>query len=289
VIAALLLAAAPAAALPSWEVAAATSALVGAETVVVYKPSVAPGARLAPDALASATTDFAVLKAEGRPDGTWAWTLLPLDEGRKSFVARWTLDGAPAAAPAALLPVSTPKVGGDADIEDIKGPIAARRALWPWLLAALLGALAWEAWRRWRAWRASRPETAAPPAPPVAPEETAERALAELAASGLWPRGEHAAYYLKLTDILRVYLEARWGRPATAMTSAEVARLVKREHADLATSAAVRDLLQRADLVKFARIKPAEAEGPADAELVRGVVRATTPRPAVAAAPETAR
>ncbi len=115
----------------------------------------------------------------------------------------------------------------DADIADIKGPLSARRAWWPWLLAAALGALAWEAYRRWKARPAVEGGEPVTEEPPVSPEDAAETALAALAAEGLWERGEHAAYYLKLTEILRAYLEARYGEPATAMTSVEVARLVK--------------------------------------------------------------
>ncbi len=275
---------------PAWKISGATAASVGAETVFVYVPPVPDAAKMTADTLASTTTGFAVVKAEARPDGSWAWTVLPLDEGRKTFVARWTRDGAPYAAPPVEIPVKTPGIEKDADIQDIKGPVAARRPLWPWLLAAALGALAWEAWRRWKAARAARPVPDAPAAPPLSPEEAAERALTELEASGLWPRGEQTAYYLRLTDILRAYLEARWAEPATAMTSAEVARLIKDRHADFKTAAAARELLQRADLVKFARLKAGEDEGPADARLVRALVAATTPRPApVEAAPEAAR
>jgi len=284
---ALLLAAPAAAAGVSWQVSGDTSALVGAEAGLVYRPATPPGAKLEPDALASATTDFAVVKVEARPDGAWAWTLLPLDEGTFDFVARWTLDGKPVSAPPATLVARAPDLPKDVDIEDIKKPIAARRALWPWLLAAALGALAWEGWRRWKS--RPRPEgLAAAAEPPPPPEAAAEKALAELGASQLWERGEHAAFYLRLTDILRAYLEARYGEPASAMTSVEVARLVKSREPDLKASAAVRELLGRADLVKFARFKPAADEGPRDIQTTLGVVRATTPR-AATPAPEAAR
>ena len=279
-----VLLAAPAAALePSWEVSGATSALVGAETFLAYKPSVPSGAKLEADPLSSATTDFAVVKAESRPDGTWAWTVLPLNEGRLSFTARWLLDGRAVAAPPVPLAAVTPGIPKDADIVDIKEPISARRALWPWLLAAVLGALSWEAWRRWKARPRALGSPDFPSEPPLAPEDAAEKALAELAASGLWERGEHAAYYLRLTDILRAYLEARYGEPATAMTSPEVARLVQTKAPDLKASALAREVLSRADLVKFARIKPGAEEGPRDAAQVLAVVRATTPAPTLPA------
>ena len=40
----------------------------------------------------------------------------------------------------------------------------------------------------------------------------------------------------------------------------------------------VRELLSRADLVKFAKAKPAPDEGSRDADLALGLIRATTPR-----------
>jgi hypothetical protein len=279
VILALMLAGNAAAADVSWSVAGATSALVGSEAHIVYRPTVSPvGTKLEPDVLASATTSFAVVKAEAGKDGSWTWTVLPLDEGVLSFIARWKLDGQDAAAPPVALSARAPSVPKDADIVDIKGPLAARRAWWPWLLAAALGALAWEAYRRWKARPAAAGGESSPAEPPLAPEDAAERALAALAASQLWERGEHAAYYLKLTDILRAYLEARYGEPALAMTSVEVARLVKAKQPDLKIGGVVRELLQRADLVKFARIKPSADEGPSDAAQVLDIVRATTPR-----------
>jgi hypothetical protein len=262
----------------AWIVSGDTSTLVGAEARLVYRPSVPLGSALAPDALASATTGFAVVKAEAGKDGTWTWTVLPLDEGKLSFIARWKLDGKDAAAPPVEIEARVPEMPKDAEITDIKRPLAARRALWPWVLAALIGAAAWEAWRRWKA----RPRAAggffSPPEPLIPPEIAAERALAELEASQLWEQGEHAAYYLRLTDILRAYLEARYAEPASAMTSVEVARLVKAKEPDLKAATLVRELLSRADLVKFARIKPGPGDGPGDAGLVREVVRATTPR-----------
>ena len=284
IILALMLAGNAAAANVSWTVAGDTSALVGSEARITYRPAVSPlGAKLEPDVLASASTTFAIVKAEAEKDGSWTWTVLPLDEGMLSFVSRWKLDGQDAAAPPVALATRAPAVAKDADIADIKGPLSARRAWWPWLLAAALGALAWEAYRRWKARPVAEGGEAAPAEPPVSPEDAAEHALAALAAEGLWERGEHAAYYLRLTEILRVYLEARYDEPATAMTSVEVARLVKAKQPDLKASAVVRELLQRADLVKFARIKPDPDDGPNDARSVLDIVRATTPNASVPA------
>jgi hypothetical protein len=268
-----------------WSVSGDTAAVLGEEARVVYRATVPPGTALKPDALASGTSDFAVVKAESEKDGSWAWTILPLNAGRLAFTAHWTAGGEAAEAPAVQLFVREPDLPSDADIADIKAPASARPALWPWLLAAALGALAWEGWRRWKARAAAN--GAFPPAapPPVSPETAAEEALAELARAGLWERGEHAAFYLRLGEIVRAYLEARYGENATAMTSAELARLLRRRERELRASALVRELFERGDLVKFARVPPGAQDGPKDAALALELVRATTPRPA----PEEAR
>ena len=283
-----MLAGSAAAADLSWSVSGDTAAFVGSEARIVYRPAPLPGASLKPDVLASATTSFAVVSAEAGKDGSWTWAVLPLDQGARTFVARWKLDGKEASSPPVTLAARAPAVPQEAEIADIKGPLAARRAWWPWLLAAALGALAWEARRRWKARLSGNGGRFAPEKPPVAPEDAAERELAELAAAGLWERGEHAAYYLRLTEILRVYLEARYAEPATAMTSVEVARLLKAKQPDLKAARSARELLQRADLVKFARIKPGPDDGTSDARSVLDIVRSTTPRAGVAPAGESA-
>jgi hypothetical protein len=267
----------------AWTVAGDSSAVLGGEAVIVYRPSAASAAALTADTLAANTTSFAVVKAEARSDGSWAWTVVPLNVGALEFTARWTQSGRAVAAPPALLAVAAPPVAKDADIADIKGPVR-RRPWWPLAAAAaLLAAATWWAWKRWK----NRPAAAAPAvpaAPLLSPEAAAESALTALAASGLWERGEHAAYYLRLTDVLRIYLEARYGEPASAMTSVEVARLVRAKEPDLRAAATVREVLGRADLVKFARSKPDASEGPNDLGLVRALILATTPAAADAAA-----
>ena len=229
-------------------------AVVGEETTVTL------------DALPKGTSDFVVVKAEQR-DGKHVVTLLPLTPGKVEFQGT-TFEG------------SEPKLADDVEIEDIKGFAAASPALWPWLLLAALAAAAWYARREWLKRRGLAP--AAPVEPPLALEFRTERELAALEASGLWERGEHSAFYLRLTEILRKYLEERWAVPATAMTSGEVARLMK-ARATLELAGSVREFLERSDLVKFARLKASPLDGPKDLEKVRRVVFSTTAREEAAA------
>jgi hypothetical protein len=255
-----------------WKVASSSTAVVAAESVVVYGGAPADSK---PDTVGSNTSDIVVVTAVEK-DGLWSWTLLPLSTGTLSFTARFqTPDGKVTSAPSINFTVTGTAVPNEEDISDIKGPIKARPALWPWLLAAILAAIFYYAWRRWKARPVAPDGTPIPDAPVLPPEEIAARAIAELRASGLW-ESDQAAYYLALTDILRSYLEARYRESVTAMTSVEVARLV-RKRSDLQLSGSVRDLLARADLVKFAKAKPGPDEGPRDADLALAVIKATTP------------
>ena len=256
-----------------WQISATTSAVLAAESVVVYRG--AP-ALMKADTAGSNTSDFVVVNAVEK-SGLWSWTVLPLSTGPLSFTAQFqSRDGKAVAAPPVTYNVSDAVLPKDTDISDIVGPIKARPRLWPWLLAAALIGAAWYGWKRWKSRRMS-PDGTPVRINALPPEEVAAQAIAALRASGLW-ENDQAAYYLRLTDILRAYLEARYGEPVTAMTSVEVERLVKTRAQSLQIGGEVRELLSRADLVKFAKARPGAEEGPRDADIALGVIKATTPR-----------
>ena len=189
------------------------------------------------------------------------------------------------------LAVAVESVGRDegGDIRDIKGPLAipfAVATLLPWA-AALLALAAAAVWlyRRWR--RRSRPETGAPARPPRPAHEVALEALAALEAEGLIERGEIKTWHIRLSDILRVYLEGRFGLDAMEMTTGEVLDGLRGTDADGGAAGDLRQVLDRCDLVKFAKLRPAAAECRELPPLARRVVNATTrvePAPAGPAA-----
>ena len=257
----------------SWRVSASSVAVLAADSVVVYHG--AP-AGLKADASGSNTADIIVVNAVEK-DGQWSWTLLPLSTGTLTFVARFlTSDGKVVSVPPVSFLIREAELAKEAGIADIKGPLKARIALWPFLVALILATSVWYAWKRWK----SRLQVSIPAQgniPAVPPETVAAQAIAVLRASGLW-ESDQAAYYLRLTDILRTYLEARYGEPVTAMTSVEVSRLVKFRSQDLQIGGQVRELLTRADLVKFAQVKPGPDEGSTDADLALHLIKATTTR-----------
>ena len=144
-----------------------------------------------------------------------------------------------------------------AELLDIAGPVAIP---WDWrawlvLVAALLalGALAWLAWRRFR-----RPPAPAPAAPPVPPHVRAlnglEAALKDLA--------EPERFSTRVSGVLRVYLEERFGVNAPDRTTEEFLAELRTGGGPLSLEqqGLLADFLTRCDLVKFAPGHPATEE-----------------------------
>lgn len=178
-------------------------------------------------------------------------------------------------------PVVIESVGRDegGDIRDIKGPLAIPFAvvtLLPWIAAvlALAAAGAW-LYRRYR--RRSRPEALMPTLPPRPAHEVAREALDALEAAGLLERGEIKTYHIRLSDIVRVYVEGRFRVDAMEMTTGEVLDGLHRTDADREAVADVRRVLDRCDLVKFAKLRPAIPECRELLPLARRVVEVTAP------------
>ena len=79
--------------------------------------------------------------------------------------------------------------------------------------------------------------------------------IEELRQSGGPHSEDSKAYYTSLTDILREYINDRFGFNATEMTSYEILEHLE-ESRDKESLNELRDLLSTADMVKFAKFKP---------------------------------
>ena len=79
--------------------------------------------------------------------------------------------------------------------------------------------------------------------------------IEELRQSGGPHSEDSKAYYTSLTDILREYINDRFGFNATEMTSYEILERLE-ESRDKESLSELRDLLSTADMVKFAKFKP---------------------------------
>lgn len=97
------------------------------------------------------------------------------------------------------------------------------------------------------------------PQPSIPPHVRAIQELEALHNRKLWQSGKTKSYYTALTDILRTYLSGRYGLNAMEMTSDEIMQAAEPLRLPEKRSNDLRDILDTADLVKFARQVP-EAE-----------------------------
>jgi hypothetical protein len=158
----------------------------------------------------------------------------------------------------AVIRVESVRLDESADIRDIKGPLAipfSMATLLPWLVGlTILGAAAYWLYRRYR--RRTRPDRPVPVVPPRPAHEIAYESLDALEASGLLQLGEVKTYHIRVSDILRVYTEDRFDVDAMEMTTGEVLVGLDRARVARGVVGDFRKLLDRCDLVKFAKFRP---------------------------------
>ena len=187
--------------------------------------------------------------------------------------------------------VTVASVGLDesGNIRDIKAPIGIPfdpLTLVPWALglAVMIALAVWLSRRYGR--REARAPVALPPVPPRPPHEVAYESLAALEASGVLELGEVKTFHIRGSDIVRIYLQGRFGIDAMEMTTAEVLDQLTHQDVGTQTRSELRLLLERCDLVKFAKLCPEQATSRSLISQARGVVDATRPaEPAPATLP----
>lgn len=90
----------------------------------------------------------------------------------------------------------------------------------------------------------------------IPPYELALRNLEVLKGEHLWETGQERSFYTRLTDILREYLQGRFGINAMEMTSSQIRNALKHNHDTVMSKSLVEQVLEIADYVKFAKMKP---------------------------------
>lgn len=145
------------------------------------------------------------------------------------------------------------------DIRDVKTVVPFKLRLGKWLWTLLTLALLAAGFLLFRALRKQK-ILAAPPPPPLTPEEEALLHLGELFESDLLKRGLIKFYYLRLSEILRIYFERRYKVLAVESTTMEILRALRPLHLDTALYQKIQYVLEASDLAKFAKWVPSAPE-----------------------------
>lgn len=91
---------------------------------------------------------------------------------------------------------------------------------------------------------------------PVPPYQLAMQRLTALKEENLWQSGQEKEYYTRLIDILRDYLQGRFGINAMEMTSQQITRVLHENEETRLSNSRMKRILDIADMVKFAKVRP---------------------------------
>ncbi len=155
-----------------------------------------------------------------------------------------------------LLPAGNPSLKDIAGLERTPGP-----TVWPFVAGFIVlgGLIALYRRRRKAVAGAAKVEVDLPPPPEQtapSPYDIAVRQLQRIAREN-WPgQGFPARHYAAVTDTLRDYLEAAEEVPARERTSAEVLWSLPPHLAEADLRQRLQQILDEADRVKFARLRP---------------------------------
>lgn len=177
-------------------------------------------------------------------------------------------------------------VDDSGDIREIRGPLAIPlgmlRLLAFLVLLMLVGAALYAAWARRR--RHDGDDGFQPGPPPRPAHEVALEELDRLESSTLLVEGRVKDFHIRVSEVLRRYVEARFRVPALEMTTWEVMGGLQSVGVDEGLRTDLRRFLDQCDLVKFAKAEPDERASRGVLQLGRELVYRSTPAQAAQAA-----
>jgi hypothetical protein len=169
----------------------------------------------------------------------------------------------------------------DSLIRDIKQPIKVPISfaeIYPYILIAI-GLVAVAYFTVYLLRKRKKKEPVFTPARPQEPAHLiALRELDKLKEEKLWQRNEFKLYYTRLTEIIRNYIERRFNIPAMEQTSYDILQSWKKAgYNDRDLYEILKQLLDLADLVKFAKEKPLPSDNEINLDNAYVFVRNTKP------------
>jgi len=222
----------------------------------------------------------------GGDDHTWTFELMTIDTGRVflppiqfGYVVKGDTALRVAYANSLVFTVTGLDLTPDADIKDIKSPMSAPWTwgdIWPYLAVIAAFAGAWYIYRRYFRKTAVAEETERYTPPPTPAHVRALRELKELEERKLWQQGHTKEYYSECTEIIRRFFEGRFGFQALELTSDETLDHLRSHAVDAVRMGTIRELFQRADMVKFAKGQPSPDEHQREMTIAYETVRSLT-------------
>ncbi len=143
---------------------------------------------------------------------------------------------------------------------------------WVLLIILVILTAAWAAWKKYR-----KDGHILPKKPEPTPYEEASSALKLLKEKKLWENGMEKEYFTELTDILRRYLYRRFGINAMEMTSRQILASLSGNKDTKEQRPMIRQILNMADFVKFAKVRPLPADNIASYDNAVKFVEETRP------------
>jgi hypothetical protein len=127
-------------------------------------------------------------------------------------------------------------------------------------------------------WKKHRKPKAAPAARPIPTRPAHEIALEKLEAlrlKKLWQNDRSKEYYIELSDVVREYIEFRYGIMALELTTDETVRALQLKGADAELIKSLKGMMQLADLAKFAKYRPMADENDRSFDIAKEFVTKT--------------
>ncbi len=145
------------------------------------------------------------------------------------------------------------------ELKDIKPPLTIPFNYRFWGMVAFVGLLVlglfYLLYRLWKK-KQEKGYVFTPPPPPPPAHEVALNALNDLFATDLLERQQFKAFFSRLSEILRAYLEGRFFIRALEETTSEILQELPNHLSDSTLLTQLQEILETADLVKFAKYIP---------------------------------
>ena len=176
------------------------------------------------------------------------------------------------------LKFNTVKVDTAKGFKDIKPPAEIPFSLWDYIeyiiaafVVLILAALGYYLYRKFR-----KPKSLIDGFDPhIDPHIIALEALKQLENEKLWQKGMTKLYYIRLSDIVRTYIERRFNIIAMEMITTEIIESLSKLYLSKELISDLNQMLTLADLAKFAKYNPLPDENASSMNSALSFVRST--------------